>query len=189
MIRVSSAFYFLAAVFLLFLPLNWLFAAVLAAAIHEAGHLLAIAVTCSVISDIWIGIRGIRIDTAFISNRQEFLCAAAGPAASFSLLLLSHIFPRLSICGVIQGAYNLLPVFPSDGGRMLRCFLQWMIPGMADKISVCVGALVSGILLVGILIASLRWNFGILPMLFWCAMISSKLAGKIPCKTTKTAVQ
>lgn len=171
MIRFSSAWYYLTAVLLLFLPLKWLLAAVFAAAIHEAGHLIVIAVVGSGVNGIRIDARGIRIDTIVMQTWQEWICAAAGPAASFSLLFLSHMFPRLSVCGVIQGVFNLLPVFPSDGGRMLRCILRWMIPGKADIISACLGLLVMGILLIGCLIAAFQWNVGIFPVILWCTMI------------------
>jgi Zn-dependent protease len=48
---------------------------------------------------------------------QELLCASAGPAGSILLLVFLHDFPELSVCGIAHGIYNLLPVYPLDGGR------------------------------------------------------------------------
>ena len=64
--------------------------------------------------------------------RDEIAIAAAGPAVSFALAGLGHGLaavtglPLLSLLGWVNlalGAFNLLPVFPSDGGRILRAWL------------------------------------------------------------------
>jgi Zn-dependent protease len=62
------------------------------------------------------------------SPNDEIAIAAAGPAVSFALAGLGHGLgwltglPLLSWLGTINlviGAFNLLPAFPSDGGRIL----------------------------------------------------------------------
>ena len=58
-----------------------------------------------------------------MSPIREAICALAGPLGSFSLLLISEYFPEAAVCGLIQGAYNLIPVYPLDGGRLMRCLL------------------------------------------------------------------
>lgn len=63
------------------------------------------------------------IHTGPLEDSQELLCSLAGPVGSFSLFFLSHWLPKTAFCGVIQGMFNLLPIFPLDGGRALRCCL------------------------------------------------------------------
>ena len=55
----------------------------------------------------------------------ELLCALAGPFGSLLLALLLRHVPELAICGLIQGVYNLLPLYPLDGGRALRCLFSF----------------------------------------------------------------
>lgn len=64
--------------------------------------------------------------------RQEIAIAAAGPAVSFGLAVLGHALALLTGSSVLAlfgwvnlvlGAFNLLPLFPSDGGRILRALL------------------------------------------------------------------
>lgn len=124
MLRVDPWACILAALLLLTIPLDWFFAALLAAVIHEMCHLLAIFFCKGKCGSVFVGCTGAVIDISPMDTKKELLCAFAGPAGSFSLILLCHVFPKLSICGCVQGAYNLLPVYPMDGGRMLRCILE-----------------------------------------------------------------
>lgn len=107
------------ALLLLTLPLPWFAAAVAAAGIHEAGHLLAIRLLGADARKIQVGPTGAKIHTSFSEPWRELLCAAAGPAASLLLVLAAKPFPRIALCGFVQGLYNLLPIYPLDGGRML----------------------------------------------------------------------
>ena len=184
MIRVQPSACILMAALLLLLPLDWLIAALLAAAVHELGHLAVIHAYGSRPEFLSIGFFGAQIHTGPLDNRAEFFCAAAGPAASLCLLSLCRFFPKLALCGAVQGMFNLIPVHPMDGGRMLHCLLRRLFPRRADGIM----RMVEYLILCGILVLALSWLIcrkdGVLPVLICAPVFSRLLAAKIPCKSS-----
>ena len=102
----------------------------LAVLLHEGGHLLAAKWLRIRVSEIRLGLLGARMEVRqILSYRQEWLLAAAGPAAGFLGALFALPFWRFgfwqTFCVVSFGLslLNLLPVQTFDGGRMLACHL------------------------------------------------------------------
>ena len=119
-ISLDGGFCILLALLVLVLPLPWLTAAILAASVHELCHYLALRLTGASVYGLCLGLGGARMETSPLSPTQELIAAAAGPVGSALLLLLGRWMPRTALCGVIHCIYNLLPLFPLDGGRVLR---------------------------------------------------------------------
>lgn len=180
MIRPSA--YLMAAALVLLLPLDWLLAAILAAAVHEAGHLAVMSIAGYRADAVCVGFLGAQICTGPMENRAEFFCAAAGPAASLLLLSLCRFFPKLALCGLVQGMFNLLPVYPMDGGRLLHCILRRLWPRQADRIMRIAQCLILCVFLGLSLTAAIHWRDGLLPALV-CVPVLSRLR-KIPCKSS-----
>ena len=183
MIRIQPSAFFLMAALVLLLPLGWLLAALLAAAVHELGHLGAIYAFGAHPEFLSIGGAGARIRTGPLENRAEFFCAAAGPAASLLLLSMCHIFPKLALCGLVQGMFNLIPVHPMDGGRMLYCFLRRICPRQAERIAHIVNCVILCCILAMSLAFTVRRKDGFLPVLVCITALSRLLLSKIPCKS------
>lgn len=183
MIRIQPSAYILLAVLILLLPLDWLIAALLAAAFHELGHLAAIYAFGAHLEFVSVGGMGARIHTEPLEGRAEFFCSAAGPAASLLLVSLCRLFPKLALCGLAQGMFNLIPVHPMDGGRMLYCALRRLCPRRAEGILPIVQCLILCIFLLISLIMATGRKEGFAPV-FVCAMVLSRVAiSKIPCKS------
>lgn len=75
--------------------------------------------------------------------KSEFLMAIAGPIASFTLSLLFSVLTQiaesmefsvpfvallsyLSMINLLVAIFNMIPAFPTDGGRVLRSLLWWI---------------------------------------------------------------
>ena len=124
----GSAFIFLA-LMLLLLPLSWVVAAVLAAVIHEVFHVVATILLSSRIYCLQVGAGGAKMDVAPMPAHRELIAAAAGPVGSALLVLLGRWMPRTAICAFVHCVYNLLPLYPLDGGRILSCISACLFPG------------------------------------------------------------
>ena len=183
MIRFQPSSFILIAALILLLPLDWLLAAVFAAAVHELGHLAAIKAFVRHPVSVSVGMLGATIHTGPLTNKAEFLCAAAGPSASLMLLFLCRLFPKLALCGMVQGMFNLMPLYPFDGGRMLYCLVRRCCPRQTERIFCFVQRLILLGFLVFSLLAGIRREGGFIPFLFCITVLSRLLLSKIPCKS------
>ena len=101
-------------------------ASVLAAALHECGHLLAARLLHIPLRLLELDLMGARLypASAIPSYRAEALLAAAGPLCSI-LLAMPFLCTRIPFFVALRTAtlsfalFNLLPIDGFDGGRML----------------------------------------------------------------------
>lgn len=189
MIRVDPPAYIIGALLILTLPLDWILSALAAAIFHELCHVLVIYLLGGSIRGIRIGVSGAVIDAAIWGKGRELLCAIAGPSGSLLLASLCHIFPKAALCAFLQGLFNLLPIYPLDGGRILQCSLEMLCPSGANIIIQLVEKFTYLTLFVTALAASVKLSLGILPV-FWAGILILKTsARKRPCKQGQIRVQ
>lgn len=128
-IEIGSGFLLLCALIIFFSGPGFLPALLIAAFFHELGHLLAMLFFGAFPTRLRLGASGFRIDySGGISPLQEMLTALAGPALglifSFFCALTGSLLERdfLLLCaglGFLLNAFNLLPILPLDGGRLM----------------------------------------------------------------------
>ena len=121
------------------------------AALHEAGHLLAMALCGARPSRICLTAAGMRIErppALTLAFAQEIAIAFAGPAVSLLLAgvfaLLARVIPLHSDLYLLNlgfGLFNLLPVRQLDGGRMLYFLLCRRFPERAASRAVLASSL------------------------------------------------
>lgn len=187
-LRVDNSVCFLAALLIMTVPLKWLLASIMAAVLHELGHICAVRLCKGTIRDVEIRLGGVCMYSVPMKPLHSILCIAAGPVTSFSLLFLIHLAPRIAICGFAQGLFNLLPIMPLDGGRLLREFINLFgSPKTASRICNAVEILTLIVLGSWILITAVFCQSGVFAVLLYLGFLYSRI--KRPCKESKMRVQ
>lgn len=124
-----------------------------------------------------------------MTDAQELFCALAGPMGSFLLLFFCRKAPLLALCGFVQGVFNLLPVFPLDGGRAMGCLLRLIAPEQGDRIADAIGVVFLLLIFLLASAASFLLNWGIVPLLAVSLLLPKGFLRKRPCKLGKIKVQ
>ena len=113
-------------------------AALLAATIHEFGHILIAKILKTDLGELKLGIFGasLSIESSMTSYKNEMAIAFGGPLANLLCALLASRFYSAEnvflqgffICSIFLAALNLLPIIDLDGGRILLCLLSLIVP-------------------------------------------------------------
>lgn len=173
---------------LLWVPVRWMIAWAIAAATHELCHILALKLSGSRIHMIKLDFGGAKIDVQLAPSIKTVFCALAGPVGGLLLLFAYRIAPRTALCALFQSLFNLLPLYPMDGGRALAGLICAVAgEGRALQILPTVEKIVRFLLLLLAVYISIAWHLGLLPvMVCMLLLLRSK---NIPCKRSPYRVQ
>jgi len=179
-IRFQPGFYIILAVSVLYIPIQWVLAWTAAAAVHEIFHMISLKLCGYNILSMRVGAGGAQLETDGGNDKRMILCAMAGPVGGLLPVLLLRQCPRLALCALFQTAYNLLPIYPLDGGRVLGILISLFLPPKFGNIlSYIIENAVLVVLLAFAVYASIHFHVGILPVVLASGLIAKKyLANK-----------
>jgi Zn-dependent protease len=155
--------------------------------LHELGHALMARRLGVPVADIELHFFGgaARIVGLPRTPGHEIAIAAAGPAVSFALAGLGHGLGAISgvhalaLFGWVNlalGAFNLVPAFPSDGGRILRAILARR-RGLVDAtdLAVKVGRVIC-VTLIGVGLWTGAYQLVVVSVVLWLMGSAERLA-------------
>lgn len=132
-----------------------------AALAHELGHLALLWLNGAALRRIRITAFGPVIDyCGDLTKRQEMGVMAAGPLAGlffaiFAFFLDTAYFNYAGTIAILATVFNLLPVYPMDGGRLLGALLEETMPDRAAGLvlRLCGTVCSAGVFLTGVIAA------------------------------------
>ena len=154
-------------------PGRWFWPFFTLCAAHELAHLLALRALGVRTVELRLGLLGAELKTGLLSPRQELWGTLTGPAANVLLAaVLLRPLPRWAVLSALLAAFNLLPAYPLDGGRLLRLGLQRRLPADAALraelgVTLTLGLAVAALGLHG----AVRGPHGLWPLLLAAALL------------------
>ena len=180
-IHSTGGFWLILGALLLAASLRLLFWAAVAAAVHELGHVAAVRALGGRVGSFRLTGVGAVIQPRrerMFSSGAECLVALAGPAASVLLAIGAAAWGRhfggadaylLTGVSLALGVFNLLPIGPLDGGRILRAVAsRWAGPDAGDRVcGLLTKVLAAGLAALGVWVLGKSGNFTLLLCAGW----------------------
>lgn len=132
--------------------------------VHELAHAAVLLLLGGRIESVRLSFAQVELRTGLLSDRTELWSTAAGPGIN---LLCGWLFrrwmPAFAAVSLLLALFNLLPVWPLDGGRLLRTLLRMRWGAAGVNASQTLGLLFGLGLLAGAVFAARRWDAGVWP--------------------------
>lgn len=132
--------------------------------VHELAHAAVLLLLGGRIESVRLSFAQVELRTGLLSDHMELWSTAAGPGIN---LLCGWLFrrwmPAFAAVSLLLALFNLLPVWPLDGGRLLRTLLRMRWGAAGVDASQTLGLLFGLGLLAGAVFAARRWDAGVWP--------------------------
>ena len=156
--HIDPLVYPLCAFLLLAVPLRSLCGWLGAAVCHELGHIGAQWLFGGKPARILIRPTGAVIEGEDLGICKNILCVLAGPAVGAVPMIFMRLFPELALCAFLLTAYNLIPLYPLDGGRVLH-----LMGEKSETMQILIGAVEAAVL--ACIVCAAFWHHTPVPLL------------------------
>jgi stage IV sporulation protein FB len=144
--------------------LIWVVCVFVSILVHEMGHVLMGRIFGARGDIVLYGFGGVAVGSSGLSNRWKRIAVYfAGPFAGFLLLALVLPFTLIAafselpswvaealwdlfVINLFWNLLNLLPIWPMDGGRISRDFLDWLMPVRGVRASLGISFTLAGLI-------------------------------------------
>lgn len=131
-----------------------------AAALHEAGHILAALLIAGELPKVRFNIAGIRLKYEGIAGAaRQITVSGAGPFVSILMGLIFYGRKDFALISLGLGLVNLLPVSCLDGGNILRAATEGLFLPRSSK-NICKVFSVIGAIFVFVLNCAVQLKYG-----------------------------
>ena len=176
---VQPYFWLWIALLFVAVPIRFLAAVFASVFFHELSHMIALKVLRYPMIRMEVGFTGMKIYTAELMPVHEIICALAGPMGGFTLIFLAKWLPSVALLGCLQSLYNLLPIYPMDGGRVVSAALRiFLSKRKADTVCTVIQYTVVLVIFTGLIILSVRFRMGVGTIIFGICLLFPALKRK-----------
>jgi Zn-dependent protease len=133
--------------------IDWFLSIFVAVLVHELAHTAVAKKFNHYVEHVYLDVfnGAAAIDTTYSPYNQTILIVAAGPLSNLVLWFIGSylgldIFSQVNMFLFI---FNILPIYPMDGGRICKAICQWMTkPSIGRKINGYISIVASGLLFI-----------------------------------------
>ncbi len=188
-IRAGKSLWILLGLLVLTLPMRWMLAVAASMAVHELSHYLAVRLCGGQVYSLYVTASGVQMKTSPLTPAKQLFCALAGPLGGLLLFMLAIKLPRLALCALAHSVFNLIPMYPLDGGKAVENLLVLLFPFWGDRIFLWMQRVLTLVLILVCLWASLLRNLGVLPLILAGFLLAKTDFVNNSCKEGRRAVQ
>lgn len=180
-VSIKANTYIYLTILLLIIPIHWIVSWFVAVIIHEFCHFLGVKLCGGKVYKIEIGLCGANMICSTLSDIGRFFAILCGPLGGLILACFGKWIPRVALCSFFLSVYNLYPILPFDGGRLLRILIK------SDRVFKFLQQILILIVIFAAIFATFFLRLGVLP--FAVAIGIWLKNRKIPCKEAVCRVQ